>query len=253
MATTFKAKLREKKPLLGTLLTLPSPEIAEVFVDAGFDWLLIDMEHGLLTYADTQRIIQAVGPSRPCLVRVPTNDSASVAKALDTGAAGLVFPHIIGVEQARAAIRAAKYPPKGTRSIGVARSQGYGSYVKESIEWANRELVLIAQAEHIEAAKGIEALIAVPGIDGIFIGLFDLSASLNKPGEITDPEVEAAVKTIRDACSLAHLPLGILARNADAARDRIREGFRLICIASETMLLGDMARQAVQALRYALT
>jgi 2-keto-3-deoxy-L-rhamnonate aldolase RhmA len=250
MPKSLKAKLKEGKPLIGTLVSLPSPEIAEVLTDAGFDWLFVDMEHGLLGYADAQRIIQTAGASCPCLVRVPANDSTSISKALDTGAAGLIFPHINGAEEARDAVRAAKYPPQGTRSVGLARAQGYGAFLKESFERDNQETVLVAQAEHIDAAVGIENIISVAGLDAVFIGPFDLSASLNKPGQLDDEDVKMSIKKIRDACALAHLPTGILARNLEAARRFLHEGYRLICISSDTMLLGDTARQILSSIRF---
>jgi 2-keto-3-deoxy-L-rhamnonate aldolase RhmA len=240
MTISFKKKLAEGRPLIGTIMTLPSPEIAEVCADAGFDWLFVDMEHGLLGLADVQRIVQAVGGRCPCLIRVPTNEPVSISKALDTGAAGLIFPHINGAEEARAAVRAAKYPPEGTRSIGIARAQGYGTRLMESLENANQEIVLIAQAEHIDAARRIEAIIAERGIDGVFIGPFDLSGSLGRPGRIADPEVQEAIKAIRDSCVKSRVSVGILARNAEAAKDFIAKGYRL---------LGDIARRIVRELR----
>jgi 2-dehydro-3-deoxyglucarate aldolase/4-hydroxy-2-oxoheptanedioate aldolase len=248
MAATFKERLADGRPLVGTLISLPSPEIAEVCADAGFDWLFVDLEHGLLGFPDAQRIVQTVGGRCPCVIRVPENDPVSISKALDTGAAGSIFPHIDGAEEARAAVRAAKYPPQGTRSVGIARAQGYGARLMESLENANREIVLIAQAEHIDAARGIEAIIAEPGIDGVFIGPFDLSGSLGKPGLIADPEVQAAIKAIRDACIKGGVPVGILARSAEAAKEFMEQGYRLICVGTETMLLGDIARRIVREL-----
>jgi len=249
MKISLKTRLQEGKPLLGTLVSLPSPEIAEILAEAGFEWLFIDMEHGLLSHADTQRIIQAAGPACPCLVRVPANDPLSISKALDTGADGLIFPHTNNEEEAMASVRAAKYPPLGTRSIGIARAQGYGARVGESLERANAETVLVAQAEHIEAAKDIEMIVSVPGIDAVFIGPYDLSASLDKAGRFDDEEVRGAIDIIREACAAAGRPAGIMARNAEAARRSLEEGFRLVCVGAETMLLGDAARQILNSIK----
>jgi 2-dehydro-3-deoxyglucarate aldolase/4-hydroxy-2-oxoheptanedioate aldolase len=249
MTASFKDRLRENEPLFGTLLSLPSPEIAEICAAAGFDWLFVDLEHGLLSFADAQRIVQAAGPACPCLVRVPSVDPGAISKALDIGPAGLIFPHIDGAEDTRNAVRASFYPPQGARSVGIARAQGYGARLAESLDRANREIVLIAQAEHINAARAIESILAVPGLDGIFIGPYDLSGSLGKPGRFDDPEVEKAIAKIRDACAIAHFPSGILAGNAEAARGFAREGYRLICVASETMLLGDAARRILASVK----
>jgi 2-keto-3-deoxy-L-rhamnonate aldolase RhmA len=177
--STFKARLRRREPLIGTLLTLPSPEIAEICAGAGFDWLFVDMEHGLLDFAAAQRLIQAAG-SCPCIVRVPMNEPIWIAKAIDTGAAGVIFPHINTASEARQAIRAGRYPPAGTRSLGVARAQGFGTRVQHSVDHDNASLALVPQAEHIDAARQIGEILATPGVDAIFSGPFDLSASLGR-------------------------------------------------------------------------
>ena len=241
----FADRLKRREPLVGTLLSLPSPEIAEICADAGFDWLFIDLEHGLLDFAAAQRIIQAAG-SCPCIVRVPMTEPIWVAKALDTGAAGVIFPHVNTAAEAQLAIRAGKYPPAGTRSLGVARAQGHGTRVQDSVDHDNAANVLIPQAEHIDAARNITAILAAPGVDAVFIGPFDLSASLGKPGQIGDPDVQAAVRTIRDACAAARIASGIFVVDAGSARQAISEGYSLVCVATETLLLSRAASEVVR-------
>jgi len=245
----FRELLRRRQPLVGTLLSLPSPEIAEICADAGFDWLFIDMEHGLLDIVTAQRMVQAVGHRCACILRVPANEPNWICKALDTAAAGLIFPHVNSGVDAAAAARAAKYPPQGTRSIGIARAQGYGTLIQECIDGANHDTVLIAQAEHIEAARHIDEIIAEPGIDAVFVGPFDLSASLNKPGNITDPEVQQAINRIRDACAEKATPCGIIVRDAEGARQALAEGYSLVCVATDTLLLADAVRQVIRGIR----
>jgi len=242
-AQIFKDRLRKRDRLTGILLSLPSPEIAEICAEAGFDWLFIDMEHGLLDSAAVQRMIQAVAGRSACVVRVPANEPNAIAKALDFGADGLIFPHISRAEEARAAVSAARYSPEGIRSIGLARAQGYGMRVADCLSRANKEIILIAQAEHIEAAENIDEIIAVDGLDAVFIGPFDLSASLGIPGQTADPRVQKAIARIRTACAGHGLPSGIFCRDAAAARALAAEGFTLICAGADGLLLGTAARR----------
>ncbi len=242
----FRERMRNGDPLLGTLLSLPSPEVAEICAAAGFDWLFIDMEHGLLGFADVQRMIQAAGHRCPCVVRVPSNEATWVCKALDTGAAGIIFPHINNADDARSAVRAGKYPPEGIRSIAVARAQGYGSRLQECVDDANLETVLIAQAEHAEAARNIESILAVPGVDAILVGPYDLSASLKKPGKVNDPEVADTIGKVRDACTARGISAGIFVRDADAASSAFQAGFSLVCVATDCLLLLEAARSVVK-------
>jgi 2-keto-3-deoxy-L-rhamnonate aldolase RhmA len=242
---TFKLQLGSCEPLIGTMLTLPSPEVAEVCATAGFDWLFIDMEHGLVEFADVEGMIQAAGPC-PCIVRVPMNDTTWISKALDTGAAGVIVPHVNTAAEARRLARAGRYPPEGDRSIGVARAQGFGARVQDSVDSDNDNVVLVPQAEHIEAARHIDEIVATPGVDAVFIGPFDLSASLGKPGRIGDAEVQAAIATIRDGCAAARVACGLFVVDTESARRAISEGYSLVCVSSETLLLTRAASEIVR-------
>ena len=241
----FREQLKNGEPLLGTLLSLPSPDAAEICAAAGFDWLFIDMEHGTLDFAAVQQMIQAAGQNCPCIVRVPSNEAIWVGKALDTGAAGVIFPHINNADDARSAVLAGKYPPEGIRSIGVARAQGFGSRLQECVDNANRETILIAQAEHAEAVRNIESILAVPGVDAVLVGPYDLSASLKKPGRVTDPEVTEAIVRVREACAARGIPTGIFARDVEAASQAFAAGFSLVCVATDSLLLFQAARAVV--------
>jgi len=248
-ARTFKKRLKNGDRLIGILLSLPSPENAEICAESGFDWLFLDMEHGLLDYRAVQRMVQAAAGRCACIVRVPTNEPIWIAKALDTGADGLIFPHINNAAEAGAAAACARYAPQGTRSIGLARAQGYGLRVAEALERANKEAVLIAQAEHIDAARNIDGILSVDGIDAVFVGPFDLSASLGIPGKTGDPRVREAINRIREACGARRIPSGIFGPNAAAARGAASEGFSLLCVSSDSLLLGGAARALLAEIR----
>jgi 2-keto-3-deoxy-L-rhamnonate aldolase RhmA len=249
MTHGFKARLAGQETLLGVLISLPSPELAEIYAEAGFDWLFLDWEHGLHDVLGLQRIVQAVGKKCPCVIRVPDNDPVWIAKALDTGTAGLIIPHVNSAADAARAVAAAKYPPLGVRSIGIARAQGYGLDVQGSLSRDNGETAVIAQTEHIEAARHIDAILAVSGVDAAFIGPFDLSASLNKPGRIADAEVQAAIERIRQACAEAKIPAGIFAADAETAARYRDAGFRLLCVGTDALHAGRAARATIAALK----
>ncbi|MCX6560272.1 MAG: aldolase/citrate lyase family protein [Candidatus Aminicenantes bacterium] len=249
MAKPFKVALKEDAPQIGLLLSLPSPEIVEICVEAGFDWLFLDMEHGLLDFIITQRMIQAAAGRASCIVRVPANEPVWISKALDLGADGLIFPHINTAEEAAACVRAALYPPLGARSIGIARGQGYGVRVKETVAGANADVTLIAQAEHIDAARHIESILEVPGIDAVFIGPFDLSASLGLPGKIDDVRVQDAIGTILAASRIRRIPAGIFAAVPEAARAACTRGFSFVCAGTDSSLLARTAKETVDIVR----
>jgi 2-dehydro-3-deoxyglucarate aldolase/4-hydroxy-2-oxoheptanedioate aldolase len=238
---SFRERLARREPLLGTLLTLPSPEIAELLAGAGFDWLFFDMEHGLLDFAAVQRMVQAVASSCPCLVRVPNNEPILIGKALDTGADGIIVPHVTTAAEAGAAVRAAKYPPAGARSIGVGRAQRYGRRLRESIAGDNEATLVVAQVEHVDAVPHIDEIVNVPGVSAVFIGPFDLSASFGKPGEIDAPEVRQAMSAFASACAARALACGLFLGGGEAARRAFDEGYSLVCAATDTLLLGEAA------------
>lgn len=241
MNASFKAKLAGGARLVGTILTLPTPELAEIAAGAGFDWLFLDMEHGLLDVAGAQRMAQAAGTC-PCLIRVPVNEPIWIKKAMDIGAAGLIFPNIKSAEEAKRAVAEAKYPPEGVRSVGIGRAHGYGAGFSEYVEKANRDSTLVAQVEHIDGVRNIEAILGTPGINAVFVGPFDLSASMGKPGRTGDADVREAIAAVRKACAARRVPAGIFAPDGEAARAAFDEGFSFVCIGMDVTIYGGAAR-----------
>jgi len=141
-----------------------------VLASLGFDWLFVDAEHGPLETAELLGILTAVNGRAACLVRVPSCDAVQIAKALDLGADGIIVPQVNTPEQAAAAARFARYPPEGTRGVGLARAHGYGLKFKEYVESANREIAVVVQAEHATAVENIDAIARVAGVDAILLG-----------------------------------------------------------------------------------
>jgi 2-keto-3-deoxy-L-rhamnonate aldolase RhmA len=249
MSAAFRERLRRGDRLVGTILSLASPEVAEIAADAGFDWLFIDMEHGALETGDAMRMVQAVAGACACLVRVPEAGEMWVKKALDTGAAGIILPHVNSAAEAARAVAWSKYPPQGARSVGFTRANRWGVRFKENIEGSNAETVVVAQVEHIDGVRAIDAILAVRGVDAVFIGPFDLSASLGKPGRLDDPEVRDAIGAVAGACGRAGVPVGIFAAGLAGARKALEDGYTLVCAGVDAGLFAEAAAALVRGLR----
>lgn len=249
MNTPFKQRLARHERMIGTLLTLPSPEIAEICVEAGFDWLFIDMEHGTLDVSGVQRMTQAVAGRCACIVRIPVNEPVWFKKILDIGVEGVIVPHVNTLDEARRAVQASKYPPAGERSIGISRAQRYGVIFQDYLDHANERITLIVQAEHIDAARNIEQIVAVPGIDAVLVGPYDLSASMNKPGQVDDPEVRNAIAHVKQACAAQGLPISIFAGNIDAAQRAWQDGFHFVAVSTDVATYLNAAIQLLKTLR----
>jgi 4-hydroxy-2-oxoheptanedioate aldolase len=249
MHPDFRTRLLNRERLIGTLLTLPSPELAEICTDAGFDWLLIDMEHGVHDTLSVQRIAQAVGEQCPCIVRVPLNDEVWIKKVLDVGVAGLLIPHVNTGATAAYAVHHSKYPPNGARSIGLSRAHRYGARFQEYLDSANENTAVVVQVEHVDSVRNLEEILGVEGVDGVFVGPYDLSASMNKPGQLADPQVQGAIEHIQQVCTSRNVPTGIFAGNTAAAKQALEQGYTLLGMGSDASIFSGAVRQVVEALR----
>ena len=245
----FAERLRHNELLLGTMLTIPSPEVAEMVAKCGFDWLFMDGEHAPLPILEWQRLMQAVGGRCASVLRVPSLSERDIKKALDIGAEGIIVPMVNNVEQARQAVAWSKYPPRGRRGVGLARAQGYGLDFADYMEQANDRTALIVQAEHIDAIGNIDAIAAVDGIDAVFIGPYDLSASMGRTGQVDDPEVVAAIERVRAACSANGVALGYFGVDAASVQAYIERGYRLICAGVDAGFVTAGAKQVLETLK----
>jgi len=249
MEYQFRKDLRAGKRLIGTMVTLGAPEVTEILVKAGFDWLFLDAEHAPFDALQLQRVLQAAGPQTPCLVRLAAAAEVDIKKALDVGAAGIIAPMVNTPEQAKAVVRAAKYAPDGARGVGLSRALGYGFGLEAHLRAANDEVTVVVQAEHIEAVENIEAIVQTPGLDAVLIGPYDLSASLGRLGEVDHPEVVSAIGRVRAACQSAGLPLGIFGVSAAAVEPYIAQGYTLITAGADILFLGQAAAQLAAQLK----
>ncbi len=246
---SFQQRLKQGDLLIGTFMTLPSPEIAEIFAETGYDWLFVDMEHTTLDVKDVQRILQAVGKKCSCIVRVPSKDETWLKKVLDAGADGVIIPHVNTAEEVRHIVRTCLYPPDGSRSVGLSRAQKYGLQFEDYVENANRTVAIIPQVEHIDGVQNIQEIVKVPGISAVFIGPYDLSGSLGKLGEIKNPQVQKSIANIKNACREVGLPVGIFSMDAEAVSLYIEHGFTLITVGMDILFIGESSKETLRKLR----
>ncbi len=228
MHAEFRRRLRAGDKLYGTMVTVESPELIEALCYVGFDWLFIETEHAPLLPNAVQNIVRTAG-AMPCLVRLSRGDEVSIKRALDAGAAGIIVPQVNSAAHARLIVSYAKYAPFGTRGIGLSRASTYGMKMDDYLAEANDSTTVAVQAEHIDAVENIEEICAVEGLDAVLIGTYDLSASLNKTGQLDAPEVVAAVAHVREVCRASGMRMGCFGGTPAALKPRQDEGFTLLC------------------------
>jgi len=249
MNSTFRKQLRGGEKLIGTMLSLTSPAVAEVLAATGIDWLFIDAEHGTFGTGDIQSVLQAAGQQVPCIVRVEEAAELPIKKSLDAGAAGVIVPSVNSAEQAEEIVRYARFSPVGSRGVGVARANGYGKTFSEYLDTANDQIAVIVQVEHFQAVENIEKIVKVPGVDAVLVGPNDLSASLGKMGQFDDPQFIEAIDHVTETCLAAKIPLGIFGVSPAAVRPYIERGYTLIVVGVDTMLLASTTEHMLKELR----
>ncbi len=209
--THFRAKVAAGETAFGTVITSLDPSVAELAADCGFDFVWIDMEHSPMTIVDAMHHVQALRGT-PCapFIRVPANVDYLLKPVLDLAPAGVIVPMVNHAAAAESAVRACRYPAEGgQRGFALRRNNGYGAEPLDSyLERAKQEPLVILQIEHREAVRNLDEILAVPGIGSICIGPFDLSASYGKTAQFDDPEIIAAIDTIREKTLAAGVMLG---------------------------------------------
>lgn len=248
MTSNFRARLIAGETLIGTIVTLESPEIVETLCHIGFDWLFIETEHSPLLPRSVQQIIQTAGDT-PCVVRLSRSDEISIKRALDAGAAGIIVPQVNSAAHARLIVSYAKYPPMGSRGLGLNRASVYGLEFDEYVAQANENTAVIVQAEHVDAVDNIEEICAVEGVDAVFIGPYDLSASLGRIGRLDDREVMAAIERVREVCIERNVRLGLYGTQPDYVTPYRAQGFNLLCCGADIALFAAGARTVLDAVR----
>ena len=238
------------QPPLGTWLVTASPLLAEAAGHAGFDFGVIDMEHGPLDMAEVVHLLQAVAATRMApLLRVPWNDTVTIKRVLDAGATTLLVPFVQNAAEAVAAVAATRYPPQGVRGMmGMSRAARYGMQA-DYLSRANREIALIVQIETEAALAELPAIAAVDGVDAIFVGPADLSASMGLPGQLRHPRVMEAMTEVAARCRALGKPVGSVGSELEVLAQYRAAGYDFIAIDSDLGLFMQGARGALRALR----
>ncbi|MBI4006054.1 MAG: 2,4-dihydroxyhept-2-ene-1,7-dioic acid aldolase [Gammaproteobacteria bacterium] len=245
---SFADRLRSGELLIGCLVSLNSPAITEILAEAGFDWLFIDTEHGAFNPEQAQSMLQAAGQC-PCVIRLPSGDEIWIKKALDIGAAGIIAPQVHTPEQAKQIVQYCKYSPEGSRGVGIGRAHKYGMAFEDYINAANKQTAVILQAESQQAIDNIESIANIAGVDAIFIGPYDLSASLGCIGKVSDPKVREAINKAANSCQRAGIRLGIFGVSTDAVKPYIEKGFTLITVGVDTLFVIKSAKEILAECR----
>ena len=248
----LKSRLSKGDLTIGSWITLGHPSIAEIMASAGFDWLVLDMEHSVLELSEIQTLIQVLdGKQCPSIVRLTSNHPDQIKRVMDAGATGVMVPMVKSAEDARAAVQSVYYPPRGQRGVGLARAQGYGSSFQKYRSWLEENAVIVAMIEHVDAVNSIDEILAVDGIDAYIIGPYDLSGSMGRPGDLDHPDVQSAIARVLEAGHRSGKPGGIhvIEPNQDELQRRITAGFNFLGYGLDIRILDSVCRSHMKAIR----
>jgi 2-keto-3-deoxy-L-rhamnonate aldolase RhmA len=249
--TELRARLRAGEVVLGTFLNLGSPVSAEICGLAGFDWVLIDLEHGSGTEADLLPQLQALEHTGAApVVRVEANERPRFARALDSGAEGVMVPRVDTAEEARRAAASMRYPPAGVRGMAyMNRAARWGGRSWAEVEAFNERVVGVIQIESEEAVANVEEIAAVEGVDALFVGPSDLTQSMGILGQLDDPRFLAAVHAVGDAARGAGKAAGILVQTPEQLDRYLALGYQLVAVGSDSAFLSGGARKTLELAR----
>ena len=248
----FKARILDRNAAapLGTWLMAAAPATAEALGYAGFDFLVVDMEHVPIEMSDLAAILRAIGctPAQ-AVVRLAWNDQVLVKRALDAGAQTIMLPFVQSADEARAATAFAHYPPEGVRGVAAVHRGSRFGQVRDYFAQANRQVCTIVQLETPQALANLGEIAAVPGIDALFVGPGDLSASMGHIGNIAHPEVQAALARAAKDCATLNKPVGIVGANPEMVARFLDYGYSFAAVSSDIALMTGRASEWLASLR----
>jgi 4-hydroxy-2-oxoheptanedioate aldolase len=248
---SFRRRVLAGETLFGLFLDLGSPLAAEIAARAGYDWLLVDLEHGAATEADLVGLLRAieVGGSSP-LVRPQSGERIRIGRALDTGARGVMVPRLESADQAREAVTYLRYPPHGIRGVATrVRGACLGSGSHAEVQRLNDQVAGIIQIESAGALRDAEAIAGIDGVDVLFVGPADLTHSLGIPGQFEAPAYREALASVAAACRAHGKAAGILVYDVAIVPDLLELGFTFVGIGADAAFVASGARAALGAVR----
>ena len=252
----LRQELNDGKRVIGTWLNSASPIVAEVLAGCGFDFICVDAEHSAIDVSQTQQVFQAITSGNPdCMaaVRLHGVDYSFTKRYLDAGARIVIGPLVNNAEQARLLVEAVKYPPLGRRGVGFCRANAYGQRLQEEFDDANGRILTAVQIEDIAAVEKIDEIVAVEGIDAVFIGPYDLSASMGLTGKFEHPDYVRARDRILKACSEngVHAGIHVIKPIPDELIQRAGEGYKLIAYSLDITMLQTASLEAFERFKSA--
>ena len=248
MKKPLKARIRDREKLFGLFVMIPSPAVVEMCAHAGFDYVILDLEHGAATMESIEHGVRAADAAGiPVVVRVGSRAAIDILHVLDTGASGILVPHVMTAGDAAAITGAAHYPPRGTRGMATTTRAGRHGFVTvgDHLKRAREQTVVLAQIEDAAAIAQVPAIAATPDLDGLFIGPSDLAASLGRPGETGHPDVVRAIDGIvRDTLAASGPALCCFARSEDDVAALLKKGISSVCLSTTVVFQRSLKQLA---------
>ena len=248
-------KIKNNEPTIGAWITINHPTIAEIYANAGFDWVVVDLEHSVITIGEAENLIRVIELSGSIpLVRLTSNDSDQIKRVMDAGAQGIVVPMVNNANDARKAVLSTRYPPLGVRGVGLARAQQYGASFNENFTWQadmNSGPVVVVQIESIDAVENLKDILAVRGVDSFIIGPYDLSCSMGIPGKFDHPEFKKIMSKIMKISAKQESVSGLHVVEPDAKQlaDAIDSGHKFIAYSVDIRMIDVVAREGISTFK----
>ncbi|MFL5679213.1 MAG: HpcH/HpaI aldolase family protein [Chloroflexota bacterium] len=248
--SSFRARILAGETLIGTFVSGGSPAFAEICASAGFDWVVVDLEHGYGTEGDLPAQLDAIAGRAFAIVRPQSGERLRIGRALDLGAPGIMVPRLDTPEEVTEAVTYLRYPPDGVRGVALmSRGGGLGRVAHDGVAGLNRSIVGVVQIESPAAVANAAAIAAIDGVDVLFVGPSDLSHSMGIPGRFQEPMFDEALRTVVRGAASAGKSAGILLRSIADLDRYVELGYRFIGIGSDLNFVGDGARAVVDAAR----
>lgn len=241
--------LIERKLTIGTWIQIGHPAVAEILANAGFDWIAADCEHtdiDIKGFAEVARGMHGRGAAP--MVRVRENDTLAIRQVLDLGAQGVIVPLVNSAEEAKKAVQAAKYPPEGIRGFCFSRMNNWGVDFDDYARQANEDIAVVVMIESKQAVENIDEILEVEGLDGVFIGPYDMSGSYGVVGQTSHPILLEAYNTVVKACEKHNKSAGlhIVKPTSVSIKKALKEGFTFIALGVDVVFLNNGARTAFE-------
>lgn len=238
----LKQRIANKELTIGSWLSFAYSPVCEMMAKAGFDWLVIDMEHTPIDYSQAEQLIQIIDLAGCIpLVRVGANDPLIIKRVMELGAFGVLVPQVATVDQAKQAVDSVYYPPVGSRGAGLYRAQNYGLGFHDYLDWAQSNSIVIVQIEHIDGVRNLEDILTVEGVDGFIVGPYDLSASLGQAGNFDHTSVSKALEEVQKVAESSHKVGGyhVVHSNQAELQERIAQGYTFLAYGDDMVFMSE--------------